>query len=139
MSKPRKPRPRYGPQYEEDFGPRTEAQISRRLRRTQYHALAAEVEMALSTYRWKLTLTQEQLADILGVKQPQVARLESGVVTPTLQTLLRISQCTGIEFALVITPDGMVVTSALPGAEAPEVKRALERTAATPRPGNRPA
>ena len=115
MANPRKRRPRYGEYGEEEISPRTAGQIARRLGRTRQHALAREVELALSNYRWTRDLTQQELAEILGVKQPQVARLESGVVTPTLETLMRITQQLGIEFTLELRPEGMTVTSKLPG------------------------
>jgi|SRR5579863_7595306 len=114
MASPRKRRPRYGEYGEDDFSPTTIRGIERRLGRTREHALAREVELALSNYRWTHDLTQQQLAEVLGVKQPQVARLESGVVTPTLNTLMRITQQLGIEFTLELRPEGMTVTSKLP-------------------------
>jgi DNA-binding XRE family transcriptional regulator len=111
---PRKQRARYGEYGEDDISRRAVGQIERRLGRTRQHALAREVELALSNYRWTHDLTQHQLADILGVKQPQVARLESGVVTPTLTTLMRITQQLGIEFTLELRPEGMTVSSRQP-------------------------
>ena len=43
------------------------------------------------------------------MKQPQVARLESGFVEPSLDTLTRISERLGIDFTLEIGADGLTV------------------------------
>jgi transcriptional regulator with XRE-family HTH domain len=48
------------------------------------------------------------------VKQPQVARLESGLVTPSIDTLVRISERLGIEFTVEIRPEGLAVRYKLP-------------------------
>ncbi|MGH2460247.1 MAG: helix-turn-helix transcriptional regulator [Chloroflexota bacterium] len=46
-------------------------------------ALARAVAIRLIGYRADRGLIQAQLAKVLGVKQPQVARLELGVHNPT--------------------------------------------------------
>lgn len=110
----RKRRPRYGAEYGEDeISPRLAAQLDRRLARTDRHALARAVELALSNYRFASGISQQQLAAILGVKQPQVARLESGLVTPTLDTLKLISERLGIDFRLEVK-SGRLTASATP-------------------------
>ena len=52
--------------------------------------LAREVAALVLLYRAEHGLTQAQLAERLGVKQSAVARLESGEVNPSMQTLLRL-------------------------------------------------
>lgn len=76
--------------------------LERSTERSPRHALAQEVELALTEHRWTHSLTQHQLADELGVKQPQVARLESGLVNPSLDTLVRISERLGIDFTIEV-------------------------------------
>lgn len=53
--------------------------------------------------RLKLNITQEQLARKAGLKQPSLARIESGSVMPSIKTLHRIASALGtkleIEFA----------------------------------------
>jgi ribosome-binding protein aMBF1 (putative translation factor) len=99
----RKRRPRYGGEYgDEEISPRAAAQVERRLGRTERHALAREVDLALSNYRFTHGLSQQQLAEVLGIKQPQVARLESGVVSPTLDTLMRISERLDLDFTIEV-------------------------------------
>jgi predicted transcriptional regulator len=43
------------------------------------------------------------------MKQPAVARLESGDVTPTLDTLSRLATQLDITFHIDVTPDGVAV------------------------------
>jgi DNA-binding XRE family transcriptional regulator len=40
-------------------------------------------------------LTQQQLADLVGTKQPSIARLESGKGTPSLSFLQRVAEALG--------------------------------------------
>jgi ribosome-binding protein aMBF1 (putative translation factor) len=108
----RKRRPRYGVAYgDEEISPRTAAQIQRRAERTERHALARAVEMALSNYRWVHSVSQQQLAEVLGIKQPQVTRLESGVVSPTLDTLMRISERLDIDFTIEVKSGALSATA----------------------------
>ena len=48
------------------------------------------------------------------MKQPQVARLESGLVNPSIDTLLRLSERLEIEFTLEVRPAGLTVSHKLP-------------------------
>jgi transcriptional regulator with XRE-family HTH domain len=49
-------------------------------------------------------LSQTALGRILGMPQSAVARIESGEHVPTIDTLVRLSDALGIEFALNIVP-----------------------------------
>ena len=99
----KKRRPRYGAEYGEDeISPRAATQIERWAERTERHALARELATALSRYRFAYSLSQQQLAEMLEIKQPQVARLESGVVTPTPDTLMRISERLDLDFKIEV-------------------------------------
>jgi DNA-binding XRE family transcriptional regulator len=66
-------------------------------------AFARQVATALVRYRTEHDLTQQQLADLLGVHQPNIARLESGEKPPTLKELARITAATGLAFHLSVT------------------------------------
>jgi transcriptional regulator with XRE-family HTH domain len=77
-------------------------------------SLAHQVELALVLYRDARRMSQQQLAEVLGVKQPQVARLESGLVNPSMDTLVRIYERLGIEFTLEIGAEGLTVRYVLP-------------------------
>jgi transcriptional regulator with XRE-family HTH domain len=72
--------------------------------RWEAKTLARAVAAQVVTYRADHGLSQKALGDLLGVRQPQVARIESGEHTPELDTLARLSHVLGIEFALDITP-----------------------------------
>jgi transcriptional regulator with XRE-family HTH domain len=69
-------------------------------------ALARAVAVAIVRYRAKHDLSQRALADRLGMKQPQVARLELGEVNPSIDTLMRISAMLAIEFTIDVRPAG---------------------------------
>ena len=101
-------------QYGEELSPRIVRQVSRSLDRSPKRALGRDVQRSLMDYRWTHSLSQQQLAERLGVKQPQVARLESGLVNPSMGTLLRISERLGIEFSLEIGAEGLTVRYVLP-------------------------
>lgn len=65
---------------------------------------AREVANRVISYRVQHELSQTALAKLLGVKQPQVARLEAGEVTPSIDTLTRLASRLGLEFHIDITP-----------------------------------
>ena len=69
-------------------------------------ALARAVAVAIVRYRAEHELSQRDLAQRLGMKQPQVARLELGEVNPSMDTLMRISSRLGIEFTIDIRRAG---------------------------------
>lgn len=67
-------------------------------------ALARAVALRVITYRSQHGLSQRALAERLGMKQPQVARLERGDVTPTIDTLMRLAGALDVEFVLGVHP-----------------------------------
>jgi transcriptional regulator with XRE-family HTH domain len=69
-------------------------------------ALARAVAVAIVRYRADQDLSQRELAERLGMKQPQVARLELGEVNPSMDTLMRISSSLRIEFTIDVRPAG---------------------------------
>ena len=62
-------------------------------------------------YRAERNLTQTALARRLGMRQPQVARLEAGEHSPSIATLTRLSRALGMEFNLHLPPDGLQLTA----------------------------
>lgn len=50
-------------------------------------------------------LTQAELAERLGTKQPTISRWESGADEPRLSTLRRIAAATGHRLSLHVEPD----------------------------------
>lgn len=69
-------------------------------------ALARAVALAVIGHRVTHHLTQTQLAEKLGVRQPQVARLEMGEHTPSLEMLQRLARTLGLRFIVEVAPAG---------------------------------
>jgi transcriptional regulator with XRE-family HTH domain len=80
-------------------------------------ALARAIAVAVVSYRAEHDLSQRDLAHQLGMKQPQVARLELGEVNPSMDTLMRISSRLGIEFTIDIHRAGAPADNVTNGAK----------------------
>jgi transcriptional regulator with XRE-family HTH domain len=74
-------------------------------------ALARAVSLAVLRYRTDHGLSQTALAKKLGMKQPQVSRLELGEHNPSMETLLRLSAHLGLEFNIQVRPVADVSSS----------------------------
>jgi transcriptional regulator with XRE-family HTH domain len=85
---------------------RTEPEFRAEWERT---ALARAVALVIVRHRADHDLSQRELAERLGMKQPQVARLELGEVNPSMETLMRVSAQLGIEFTIDVRPAGTPV------------------------------
>jgi len=72
--------------------------------RWERYAPARAMADALVRYRSEHDLSQSQLAKLLGVKQPTVARWETGEHNPTWETLLLLAQKLGITTSLTVEP-----------------------------------
>ncbi len=69
-------------------------------------ALARWLAVEVAHYRAEHALSQRALADQLDVHQSDVARMESGEHTPTLDRLVRVAGGLGIELMIDIHPQG---------------------------------
>jgi len=67
-------------------------------------ALARGVAVTLVRYRADRGLAQKDLARLLGMTQPQVARLERGDTNPNIETLMRLAGSLGLEFTIDVRP-----------------------------------
>jgi transcriptional regulator with XRE-family HTH domain len=67
-------------------------------------ALARAVANRVIGYRTQRGLSQSELAEQLGMKQPQIARLESAEHNPTIDTLIKLVNALDIEFVIDIHP-----------------------------------
>jgi DNA-binding XRE family transcriptional regulator len=65
--------------------------------------LAHEVALRVISYRMEHQLTQTELARLLGMRQPHIARLEAGEHEPSLAMLSRLARVLGLEFHIDIT------------------------------------
>jgi ribosome-binding protein aMBF1 (putative translation factor) len=72
----------------------------------EHQAPARMVAAKLIEYRFDHGLSQRQLADLLGVKQPQIARWESGESLPQPDNLSRLAGKLNIEFVFSYAPAG---------------------------------
>lgn len=62
--------------------------------------LALELANAIRERRVELGLTQVQLADRAGLRQPEISRLESGGGTPTIGMLERLAHALELRFVV---------------------------------------
>lgn len=84
-------------------------------------ALARAVAHALISFRVEHGWTQTRLAVELGMRQPQIARLETGERNPTWETLHRIFTTLKLPFSYRYSPPGVDLSSHQMQAGASEV------------------
>lgn len=96
----------------------------RQLGKPEPSPLAEAMRRELWLYRQVNGLTQQQLGDLLTMKQSQIARLESGFVEPSIETLTKISECLGFGFTIEVKAGSLAAT-----VTRPEPKRRRERQA----------
>ncbi len=73
---------------------------------SHYEAMKPEFEAAraLIKIRRQLNLTQRELAEKAGIKQPQLARIESGKQSPRLETIAAIAESVGYSVEIRLVP-----------------------------------
>ena len=76
------------------------------MRDPDFRAAAEELEPAYQVARLRIMrgLTQEELAEKVGTKQPSIARLESGKSEPSLAFLRRVVEALDGDLKVYITP-----------------------------------
>jgi ribosome-binding protein aMBF1 (putative translation factor) len=67
-------------------------------------ALARAIASEVIACRVEQDISQTALAERLGMKQPAVARLEAGDVTPTIETLQRLVRVLDREIVIDVAP-----------------------------------
>ena len=74
--------------------------------KAEYDRLEPEFRLAsiLIAARTKAGLSQEQLAQRMGMKQAGVARIESGRYNPSMKTLQRYAEATGHTLQISMEP-----------------------------------
>jgi len=75
-------------------------------------AIARDVANLVIRYRTEHRLSQRALARIVGLAQPAIARLESGEHQPSLDTLVKLTARTGLEFHIDVVNGGVELASA---------------------------
>lgn len=53
-------------------------------------------------YRKAKNLTQEELANNMGIKRPNISRFESGQCNPTLDMLVRMADCMELDIEITL-------------------------------------
>jgi transcriptional regulator with XRE-family HTH domain len=100
----------------------------------EHLALARQVAAIVLRYRADHDLTQTELARRLGVVQSAVARLESGEVNPSIDTLQRLSRALGLTIALEIQPPPPAASDAAGLVVSDRPRHELRLLADAPRP-----
>lgn len=74
--------------------------------KAEYDAFSSEFELARAviTLREGIGLTQREFAAKVGMKQSQLARIESGKQTPKLRTLAKLAAVAGYEVEINLIP-----------------------------------
>jgi transcriptional regulator with XRE-family HTH domain len=74
--------------------------------RAEYEALREEFQIAqlIIDMRKAAKLTQQELANLTGIKQPQLARLETGGQLPRLDTLANLAKEAGYSLEIHLIP-----------------------------------
>lgn len=85
--------------------------------------LANDVAVKVLRYRTGHHLSQAELGRMTGMRQPHIARLESGEHEPSLSTLARLSTALGLDFSVDVKPGGLKLRHAVRD-RGPERKRA---------------
>jgi DNA-binding XRE family transcriptional regulator len=67
---------------------------------------ANDIAIRVLAYRTEHGLTQTAFGRLVGLRQPHVARLESGEHEPSLSTLVRLAAALGEDFSIDIKPGG---------------------------------
>lgn len=87
---------------------RYEDWLTKELEDPDFRQAYADLEPAYQVARLRILrgLTQEQLATLVGTKQPSIARLESGQMLPSLSFLRRVVEALGGRLTISIdAPD----------------------------------
>lgn len=61
-------------------------------------AFAREVANRVVAYRTERGLSQRDLANLVGLVQPAIARLEKAEHQPSFETLVKLTRATGLQF-----------------------------------------
>lgn len=75
----------------------------------EWDALEPEYQIisAMLRYRAENNITQKQLADITGIPQADISRLENGNANPSLKTLQRLAEGMGMKLKIEFVPANM--------------------------------
>lgn len=78
-----------------------------KLKEAEFLAAAEELEPGYQVARLRILrgLTQAQLAEMVGTRQPSIARLENGSTIPSLSFLNKVATALNAKIELRLVPD----------------------------------
>lgn len=78
-----------------------------KLKEAEFLAVAEELEPGYQVARLRILrgLTQAQLAELVGTRQPSIARLENGTSIPSLTFLNKVATALNAKIELRLVPD----------------------------------
>jgi len=79
-------------------------------------ALARKVAIRVIEYRTARNLSQRQFAEMVGLVQPAIARLERADRQPSIDTLATLTRATGLEFTFSFSHGGIELLASHGGA-----------------------
>ena len=87
--------------------PKFEDWGAEKIKDPDFLAAAEKLEPGYQVARLRLIrgLTQAQLAEMVGTRQPSIARLENGTSTPSLSFLTKIAEALGAKIEFKLIPD----------------------------------
>ena len=87
--------------------PKFEDWEAEKIKDQDFLAAAEELEPGYQVARLRMLrgLTQAQLAEMVGTRQPSIARLENGSSTPSLSFLSKIAEALGAKIEFKLIPD----------------------------------
>lgn len=65
---------------------------------------AATIGVRIRNRRIELNMTQSQLADLVGMRQPAIVRIEKGKNVPTWRTLSKIADALSVRLDVALVP-----------------------------------
>ena len=90
----------------EKFGGTLNQQLENPEFKEEWDELEPEYQIikAMLSSRAEKSMTQKQLADITGISQADISRLENGNANPSLRTLVRLADGMGMKLKLEFVP-----------------------------------
>jgi len=87
--------------------PKFEDWEAEKIKDPNFLAAAEELEPGYTVARLRLIrgLTQAQLAEMVGSRQPSIAKLENGTGAPSLSFLTKIAEALGAKIEFKLIPD----------------------------------
>jgi transcriptional regulator with XRE-family HTH domain len=89
--------------------------------------LANDVAIKVIAYRAQHGLSQAQLARLIGMRQPHVARLEAGDHEPSLATLSRLADALNLDFSIEVKRNRLRLRYPARSSGEPEQERGRRR------------